>query len=101
MEEKNDSYIDSDGFTESVDGLIETIRSLIIKPVKRFAGFLSLGFVLVALLIMAFVFFFMGSLKLIQGFGYALGLNPAGFAMASLGLVFLILSLRNYSRKGK
>ena len=97
--EDNKSSIEEDGFTEALEGLVQTIRDVLIKPIKRFTGFLSLGFVLVALIIMSVVFFFMGSLKVIQGMGFYLGVNPAGFAMAMLGLVFLFLSLKNYLKR--
>ena len=97
MEDK-EKYIDDDSFTDAIDGLVATIRDLFIKPIKRFTGFLTLGFVLIALLVMSIVFFFMGSLKVIQGLGFSLGLNPAGFAMAMLGLVFLSLAVRNYRK---
>ena len=80
--------------------MVQTIKEVVIKPIKRLSGFLSLGFVLLALLIMSLIFFFMGSLKIIQGLGFSLGVNPAGFAMAMLGLIFLFLSVKNY-RKNK
>ena len=99
MEDK-ENYIEDDSFTEAVDSLVETMRDLIVKPIKRVTGFITLGFVLIALLIMSIVFFFMGSLKIVQGLGFSLGLNPAGFAMAMLGFVFLVLAARNY-RKNK
>ena len=98
MEDKK-NFIEEDSFTEAIESLVRTIREVLIKPVKRFTGFLSLGFLLVALVIMAVVFFFMGSLKVIQGMGFYLGINPAGFAMAMLGLVFLFLSLKNYWKR--
>jgi len=34
-----------------------------------------------------------------QGLGVLLGVNPTGFALAALGLVFLFLSLNNYRKK--
>ena len=98
MEDKKNS-IESDSFTEAVESLVETIKKVVVKPIKRFTGFLSLGFVLIALLLMSLVFFFMGSLKIIQGLGFYLGVNPAGFAMGMLGLIFLLLSLKNYRKK--
>jgi hypothetical protein len=48
---------------------------------------------------MSVVFFFMGSLKIVQGLGFSLGLNPAGFAMSMLGFIFLMLAIRNYRKK--
>ena len=99
MEDK-ENYIEDDSFTEAIDSLVETMRDLIVKPIKRVTGFITLGFVLIELLIMSIVFFFMGSLKIVQGLGVSLGLNPAGFAMAMLGFVFLVLAARNY-RKNK
>ena len=99
MEDK-ENYIEDDSFTEAIDSLVETMRDLIVKPIKRVTGFITLGFVLIALLIMSIVFFFMGSLKIVQGLGFSLGLNPAGFAMAMLGFIFLFLAARNY-RKNK
>jgi len=98
MEDK-ENYIEDDSFTEAIDSLVETMRDLIVKPIKRVTGFITLGFVLIALLIMSIVFFLMGSLKIVQGLGFSLGLNPAGFAMAMLGLVFLVLAARNYRKK--
>ena len=44
-----------DSFVESVESLIETIKRLVVKPVKRIAGFASMGFLLVVLLLMAFL----------------------------------------------
>ena len=97
--EDQENYVEDDSFTDAVDSLVETIRNLIVKPIKRFTGFLTLGLVLIALLVMSVVFFFMGSLKVVQGLGFSLGLNPAGFAMTMLGLIFLILAIRNYRKK--
>ena len=88
-----------DSFVESVEGLIETIKKLIVKPVKRITGFASVGFLLVVLLILALVFLFIGVIKIMQGIGFLLGINPTGFAFASIGLLFFIMSLRNYWRK--
>jgi hypothetical protein len=34
-----------------------------------------------------------------QGLGLLLGVNPTGFAMGALGLVFMILSLNSYRKK--
>jgi len=99
MEDK-EKQVEDDSFTDAVDSLIGTIRDLIVKPIKRFTGFITLGLVLIVLLIMSIVFFFMGSLKVVQGLGFSLGLNPAGFSMAMLGFIFLILAARNY-RKNK
>ena len=42
-----------DSFVESVESLIETIKRLVVKPIKRVAGFASMGFMLVVLLLMA------------------------------------------------
>ena len=42
---------------------------------------------------------YMGVLKLLLGLGVLLGVNSSGFALAALGLVFLILSLNNYRKK--
>ena len=36
-----------------------------------------------------------------QGLGVLLGVNPTGFALSALGIVFLVLSLNNYRRKKK
>ena len=79
-----------DSFVESVEGLIETIKKLIVKPVKRITGFASVGFLLVVLLILALVFLFIGVIKIMQGIGFLLGINPTGFAFASIGLLFLL-----------
>ncbi len=98
MEDKKNS-IEGDSFTEAVEGLVQTIKKVVVKPIKRFTGFLSLGFILIALLLMSLVFFFMGSLKIIQGLGFYLGVNPVGFAMGMLGLIFLLLSIKNYRKK--
>ena len=43
--------MEEDGFIESVDGLIKTIKDLIVKPIQRFTGFASLGLLLVVLLL--------------------------------------------------
>ena len=88
-----------DSFVESVESLIETIKRLIVKPVKRIAGFASVGFLLVVLLILALIFLFIGIIKIMQGIGLLLGINPTGFAFASIGLLFLIMALRNYWRR--
>ena len=88
-----------DSFVESVESLIETIKRLVVKPVKRIAGFASMGLLLVVLLLMALGFLIIGIIKIMQGLGLLLGFNPTGFAFASIGLLFLIMSLRNYWRK--
>ena len=88
-----------DSFVESVESLIETIKRLVVKPVKRIAGFASMGFLLVVLLLMALGFLIIGIIKIMQGLGLLLGINPTGFAFASIGLLSLIMSLRNYWRK--
>mgnify|MGYP001290343511 FL=1 len=88
-----------DSFVESVESLIETIKRLIVKPVKRITGFASVGFLLVVLLILALMFLFIGIIKIMQGIGLLLGINPTGFAFASIGLLFLIMALRNYWRR--
>ena len=92
MEEK-------DTFVESVESLIETIKKLIVKPVKRITGFAAMGVLLVVLLILAFIFLFIGVVKLMQGLGLLLGIDPTGFAFATLGLVFLVLALNSFRRK--
>jgi len=88
-----------DSFVESVESLIETIKRLIVKPVKRITGFASVGFLLLVLLILALIFLFIGIIKIMQGIGLLLGINPTGFAFASIGLLFLIMALRNYWRR--
>ncbi len=88
-----------DSFVESVESLIETIKRLIVKPVKHITGFASVGFLLVVLLILALIFLFIGIIKIMQGIGLLLGINPTGFAFASIGLLFLIMALRNYWRR--
>ena len=88
-----------DSFVESVESLIETFKRLIVKPVKRITGFASVGFLLVVLLILALIFLFIGIIKIMQGIGLLLGINPTGFAFASIGLLFLIMALRNYWRR--
>ena len=92
MEEK-------DTFVESVESLIETIKKLIVKPVKRITGFAAMGVLLVVLLILALIFLFIGVVKLMQGLGLLLGIDPTGFAFATLGLVFLVLALKSFRRK--
>ena len=91
--------MEEDSFVESIDSLIKTIKDLIVRPIQRFTGFASLGLLLVILLLTALVFLFMGVLKIMQGLGVLLGVNPTGFALSALGLVFLILSLNNYRKK--
>ena len=88
-----------DSFVESVESLIETIKRLVVKPVKRIAGFASMGFLLVVLLLMALGFLIIGIIKIMQGLGLLIGINPTGFAFASIGLLFLIMALRNYWRR--
>ena len=92
--------MEEDGFIESVDGLIKTIKDLIVKPIQRITGFASLGFLLVVLLLTSLVFLFIGIIKIMQGLGVMLGVNPSGFALGALGLVFLFLSVKNYIRRG-
>ena len=92
MEEK-------DTFVESIESLIETIKKLIVKPVKRITGFAAMGVLLVVLLILALIFLFIGVVKLMQGLGLLLGIDPTGFAFATLGLVFLVLALNSFRRK--
>ena len=41
-----------------------------------------------------------GIIKIMQGLGVMLGVNPSGFALGALGLVFLFLSVKNYIRRG-
>jgi len=53
----------------------------------------------VVLLILALIFLFIGIIKIMQGIGLLLGINPTGFAFASIGLLFLIMALRNYWRR--
>ena len=64
-----------DSFVESVESLIETIKRLVVKPVKRIAGFASMGFLLVVLLLMALGFLIIGIIKIMQGLGLLLGLS--------------------------
>ena len=91
--------MEEDSFVESIDSLIKTIKDLIVRPIQRFTGFASLGLLLVVLLLTSLVFLFMGVIKIMQGLGVLLGVNPTGFALAVLGLVFLFLSLKNYRKK--
>jgi len=88
-----------DSFLESFESLLGTIKRLIVKPVKRVAGFASLGFLLIVLLFLSLIFIFIGIIKIMQGLGLLLGVNPTGFAFASLGILFLFLSGKSYWRK--
>ena len=88
-----------DSFLESFEKLIETIKRLVVKPVKRVTGFASLGFLLIVLLFLSLIFIFIGIIKIMQGLGLLLGVNPTGFAFASLGILFLFLSVKSYWRK--
>ena len=91
--------MEEDSFIESVESLIKSVKDLIVRPVKRLTGFASLGLLLVVLLITAVIFLFSGILKIMKGLGLLLGVNPTGFAMVALGLVFMILSLNSYRKK--
>ena len=91
--------MEEDSFVESVESLIKSVKDLIVRPVKRLTGFASLGLLLVVLLITAVIFLFSVILKIMQGLGLLLGVNPTGFAMGALGLVFMILSLNSYRKK--
>ena len=91
--------MEEDSFIESIDSLIKTIKELVVRPIQRFTGFASLGLLLVVLLLTSLVFLFMGVIKIMQGIGVLVGVNPTGFALAALGLVFLILSFKNYRKK--
>jgi len=88
-----------DSFTESFESLLDTIKRLVVKPVKRVAGFASLGLLLIVLLFLSLIFIFIGIIKIMQGLGLLLGVNPTGFAFASLGILFLFLSIKSYWRK--
>ena len=88
-----------DSFIESFDNLLVTVKRLIVRPVKRAAGFASLGFLLIVLLFLSLIFTFIGIIKIMQGLGLLLGVNPTGFAFASLGILFLFLSIKSYWRK--
>ena len=88
-----------DSFLESFESLLDTIKRLVVKPVKRVAGFASLGFLLIVLLFLSLIFIFIGIIKIMQGLGLILGVNPTGFAFASLGILFLFLSIKSYWRK--
>ena len=88
-----------DSFIESFDNLLVTVKRLIVRPVKRVAGFASLGFLLIVLLFLSLIFIFIGIIKIMQGLGLLLGINPTGFAFASLGILFLFLSIKSYWRK--
>ena len=46
-----------------------------------------MGFMLVVLLLMALGFLIIGIIKIMQGLGLLLGINPTGFAFASIGPV--------------
>ena len=69
-----------DSFVESVESLIETIKRLVVKPIKRVAGFASMGFMLVVLLLMALGFLIIGIIKIMQG----LGLLPVSYTHLTL-----------------
>ena len=88
-----------DSFIESFEGLLNTIKRLVVKPVKRVTGFASLGFLLIVLLFLSLIFIFIGIIKIMQGLGLLLGVNPTGFAFASLGIMFSFLSVKSYWRK--
>jgi len=88
-----------DNFLESFESLLDTIKRLVVKPIKRVTGFASLGFLLIVLLFLSLIFIFIGIIKIMQGLGLLLGVNPTGFAFASLGILFLFLSLKSYWRK--
>ena len=88
-----------DSFIESFESLLDTIKRLVVKPVKRVAGFASLGFLLIVLLFLSLIFIFIGIIKIMQGLGLILGVNPTGFAFASLGILFLFLAIKSYWRK--
>ncbi len=88
-----------DSFLESLERLLDTIKRLVVKPVKRVTGFASLGFLLIVLLVLSLIFIFIGIIKIMQGLGLLLGVNPTGFAFASLGILFLFLSVKSYWRK--
>jgi len=88
-----------DSFIESFESLLDTIKRLVVKPIKRVAGFASLGFLLIVLLFLSLIFIFIGIIKIMQGLGLLLGINPTGFAFASLGILFLFLSIKSYWRK--
>ena len=91
--------VQEDSFLESFESLLDTIKRLVVKPVKRVTGFASLGFLLVVLLFLSLIFIFIGIIKIMQGLGLLLGINPTGFAFASLGILFLFLSIKSYWRK--
>ena len=88
-----------DSFIESFESLLDTIKRLVVKPVKRVTGFASLGFLLIVLLFLSLIFIFIGIIKIMQGLGLHLGVNPTAIAYASLGILFLFLSVNSYWRK--
>jgi|TARA_B110000914_G_C15456338_1_gene443573 hypothetical protein len=91
--------MEEDKFIETFESLIKTIKDFIVRPVKKFTGFASLGLLLIVLLLTGLIFLFMGVLKIMQGIGVLIGINPTGFALSALGIVFLVLSLNNYRKK--
>ena len=52
-----------DNFVESIESLIETIKRLIVKPIKRITGFAALGALLIVLLFLSLFFLFHSMLK--------------------------------------
>ena len=91
--------MEEDKFIETFESLIKTIKDFIVRPVKKFTGFASLGLLLIVLLLTGLIFLFMGVLKIMQGIGVLIGINPTGVALSALGIVFLVLSLNNYRKK--
>ena len=82
-----------DSFLESFESLLDTIKRLVVKPVKRVTGFASLGFLLIVLLFLSLIFIFIGIIKIMQGLGLLLGVNPTGFAFASLGILLSLIHI--------
>ena len=61
--------MEDDKFLETFESLIKTLKDLIVKPVKRFTGFASLGLLLIVLLLTALVFFIYGCTENYARFG--------------------------------
>ena len=93
--------MEDDKFLETFESLIKTIKDLIVKPVKRFTGFASLGLLLIVLLLTALVFLFMGVLKIMQGLGVLIGVNPTGFASISIRYSFFSFIIKQLQKEEK
>ena len=93
--------MEDDKFLETFESLIKTIKDLIVKPVKRFTGFASLGLLLIVLLLTALVFLFMGVLKIMQGLGCPFRSKSNRICLISIRYSFFSFIIKQLQKEEK